>query len=402
MVENKSMYRDIKDLTGKHFGELEVLRSARSDECTSAQRGSRDSKWLCECSCGRVLVVLRGNLTTGHTRSCGCTRKTTSMLDPSDALAAKQLRSAWTNIKQRCYNPAADSYPYYGGRGIGVDAQWKDDFTAFRDWALRNGFRHGLSLDRHDPNKDYGPDNCRWLTQLEQQSNKRNSRTCKSGKSLRSECLERGLRYTTVLARVQSGNYTPDEAMDAVISNQYFYGGKTMKSWCDKLGINEPRVKTRMSRHNEVFKDALLYYFRGDQRTTDFIMDNIPAYRDSDRSYYRRSMAEDTHRLRSRNDSDDYTEDEIKLTRELEIDSILRGKSQHNDRSPYVRDTLVERYRHRTYDIPGYTKPRIRNWLLDEIDSINRADEAWESKWIDDDDPEDMNLYIRFDLDEDQ
>ena len=78
-------------------------------------------------------------------------------------------------MKGRCNRPTATSYKYYGGRGISVCEEWENDFAAFRDWALANGYQEGLSIDRIDVNGNYCPGNCRWITMAEQQRNKRPS-----------------------------------------------------------------------------------------------------------------------------------------------------------------------------------------------------------------------------------
>lgn len=77
-------------------------------------------------------------------------------------------------MRERCYDPKSKRFPDYGGRGISVCEEWRHDFASFRDWALANGFREGLSIDRIDVNGNYCPENCRWITMAEQQKNKRN------------------------------------------------------------------------------------------------------------------------------------------------------------------------------------------------------------------------------------
>ncbi|KRO16163.1 hypothetical protein [Lacticaseibacillus saniviri] len=78
-------------------------------------------------------------------------------------------------MKQRCLNPNNHKYPRYGGRGIKICDEWLNDFYAFNSWALSHGYKKGLSIDRIKVNGDYGPDNCRWVSQKVQQNNRENN-----------------------------------------------------------------------------------------------------------------------------------------------------------------------------------------------------------------------------------
>lgn len=84
------------------------------------------------------------------------------------------LYSVWANMKNRCYNKNDPHYERWGGRGITVCKEWRNNFKLFYDWAVANGYRKGLTLDRIDNNGNYEPSNCRWSTIKEQNRNKRN------------------------------------------------------------------------------------------------------------------------------------------------------------------------------------------------------------------------------------
>lgn len=81
------------------------------------------------------------------------------------------------SIKQRCYDPNVHDYHNYGGRNITICKEWLEDTGAFVEWALTNGFKRGLEIDRIDNDGAYAPDNCRWVTKQEQARNNRDTTT---------------------------------------------------------------------------------------------------------------------------------------------------------------------------------------------------------------------------------
>lgn len=91
-------------------------------------------------------------------------------------LRKTKLYTVWSHMKDRCNNPRKDTYPYYGGRGIKVCAEWINNFKAFYDWSMANGYKEGLTLDRINTDGDYEPNNCRWITTKEQANNRRSNR----------------------------------------------------------------------------------------------------------------------------------------------------------------------------------------------------------------------------------
>lgn len=105
------------------------------------------------------------------------------------------LYRQWVAMKRRCESPAAHNYRWYGGKGIRVCSEWRNDFLAFKAWADANGYVRGLELDRKDAGKDYCPENCQYVTKAQ---NLRNMRIAADG-SLEAEIRRAAgsLRITT-------------------------------------------------------------------------------------------------------------------------------------------------------------------------------------------------------------
>ena len=79
---------------------------------------------------------------------------------------------SWFSMKQRCFNKNNKDYNSYGGRGITVCDEWKS-LKGFQKWALKNGWKQGLTIDRINVNGNYEPSNCRWATVAQQNRNMR-------------------------------------------------------------------------------------------------------------------------------------------------------------------------------------------------------------------------------------
>lgn len=137
--------------------------------------GPRGGQYRCRCVCGVDTMVQRSHLLSGNTKSCGCrnSRASKERFTTHGAKAGGKVSAAyrsWQMMKNRCGNPKAEDYPYYGGRGITFDPRWAD-FAAFL--ADMGEPPAGLTLDRKDGDKNYNKGNCRWANRKTQSRNRK-------------------------------------------------------------------------------------------------------------------------------------------------------------------------------------------------------------------------------------
>lgn len=133
-----------------------------------------------------------------------------------------RLYRIYSGMIDRCHNNKNPNFHNYGGRGIAVCLQWIRNRESFIEWALENGYKDSLTIDRINVNDGYRPDNCRWATVQEQAQNKRTSKfyTYKGERKTLSDwcrCLQ--LDYDVVKRRINAG-WEPEEAFDESIFHQ--------------------------------------------------------------------------------------------------------------------------------------------------------------------------------------
>jgi len=104
-------------------------------------------------------------ISRGYIKSCHC-ENARLFLERSikHGLVKHPLYGVFKAMQQRCLNPKDKAYPEWGGRGITICDEWKNNFVSFYNWAIVNGYKKGLLLDRENNDKGYYPSNCRWIT----------------------------------------------------------------------------------------------------------------------------------------------------------------------------------------------------------------------------------------------
>ena len=153
----------LSDITGKTFGHWQVLYRSGSTP-------NKASVWRCKCLlCGNEKDVVGSSLVNGYSTKC---RRCVPRQSLSKPHRKDRIYHIYSAMKQRCYNPNAKHYDVYGGRGITVCDEWKNNPDAFIEWAYQNGYDDTLSLERIDTSKGYSPSNCTWIPLSKQAENR--------------------------------------------------------------------------------------------------------------------------------------------------------------------------------------------------------------------------------------
>ena len=204
------MYRTrFRDIAGQKFGRLLVV------EIDTANVNKR-IRWICKCDCGNTISVSGGNIKSGHTVSCGCFRTEKSKIPKIHGLSQDPLHNVWCLMRRRCYDIRRPEYKYYGGRGIKVCEQWDNNFLPFYQWALSNGYKSNLTIDRIDNDGNYEPLNCRWATMSEQCNNKSSNRLLTylgKTQNLSQWAIEYNMNPDTLRARIYVYGFSMEKSL---------------------------------------------------------------------------------------------------------------------------------------------------------------------------------------------
>lgn len=147
----------------------EIIHDTKIIQDLGSELGIR--KVIAQCKfCGNSFKVKYQSLKREHTQSCGCLkRKLAIERNTKHGLAFKtKLYGVWSSMKMRCNNPNTIMYYRYGGRGISVCDEWSNNYLSYHEWAILNGYKEGMSIDRIDNDGNYEPLNCRIVLKSEQ------------------------------------------------------------------------------------------------------------------------------------------------------------------------------------------------------------------------------------------
>lgn len=152
-------------LIGHKYGNLTIIKEVPKRKYKFNDTFKYHRCFLVKCDCGVQLEVLLSVLKSGNTKSCGCIKKeTTRRRFQTHGLTNHPLYKRWKSILSRCFNEKTPSFCNYGGRGISMCDEWKNDFISFYNWSISNGFKSELQLDRINNDGNYEPSNCRWVS----------------------------------------------------------------------------------------------------------------------------------------------------------------------------------------------------------------------------------------------
>ncbi len=167
------------------------------------------------CDCGNSTEKHYKSVLNGKITSCGCDKvhKKRPILNN---FHGTRIYRIWNKMKDRCTNPKNEYYHRYGGRGISICAEWVDSSMKFCNWAMANGYKDNLTIEREDVNKNYEPSNCKWIPKADQSKN--TCRTIKINHNGKTLCLkdwanELNLNYDTIKGRIYSRGWDPITAL---------------------------------------------------------------------------------------------------------------------------------------------------------------------------------------------
>lgn len=206
-----------QDFIGVTFGRWEII--------APTVYANNRSTALARCSCGTERKVALQTLKNGRSQSCGCLRRERIT---AHGFANTRLYRIWIAMRRRCHSPDDKAYPGWGGRGITVCEDWRNDFAAFAAWSLANGYSDNLEIDRENNDGNYEPSNCRWVSKQVNRQNTRRTKLTPSKLALILVLTEAGKSRKWIGKKVGVGH----DAVGEVLRGE---------SWANVVGGLHPR-----------------------------------------------------------------------------------------------------------------------------------------------------------------
>lgn len=151
---------ETNDIVGTRIGVVDILY-----ECDFKHKDGH-KMYHVKCSeCGWESDLRKSDIT--RMKKCCHVGVGGNYINFKNSWENQRLRKIFSDMKQRCYNKNDKDYRWYGEKGISICDEWLNNTKLFEQWALNNGYRDGLTIDRIEEDKDYCPENCRWITNVQ-------------------------------------------------------------------------------------------------------------------------------------------------------------------------------------------------------------------------------------------
>jgi len=242
---------------GDRFSRLKVIAITKNKD--------NRTRYKCECDCGNVVCVEARFLFNGDSMSCGCfARETFIKRNTKHGGSKTRVYKIWEGMKARCNNSNNPSFEYYGKRNISICDEWEKEFMNFYSWAMSNGYRDDLTIERINNDGNYEPSNCKWATPKEQNNNTRHNRIVEyeGNKFNLTQLSEKYNIPFSVLKHRLNKNWGINVAIKTPVRNKNImldYNGmtKTLSTWCTELNLNRWTVWSRINKQNWSIEKAL-------------------------------------------------------------------------------------------------------------------------------------------------
>lgn len=223
---------------GSRFGDLKVVDIVHKER----KNGGKQWYWKVLCDCGKESIVRPIEVLKGHTKSCGCLKTKRTPKNKTHGESRTRLHDIWCGMHNRCKVENKNS-ERYGKRGISICKEWSE-YEAFSKWAIENGYKEDMTIERKDVNGNYCPENCKWIPMARQARNRRTTFwVMYNGQkmSLVEAAEKAGLPYKQVHHRIKRMGWTAERALSTPMARK-----SELHKKCDELGLNYHTVYNRI------------------------------------------------------------------------------------------------------------------------------------------------------------